>query len=293
MKSNKRLFKAVLLISGILIIIATGFLYSIRLEEPLFFRHYYDELISSHDEEPHHEMSDFSYITNRYDERVVDRMTFPEEPDITIQVSRDNHFDVLYYANNQVHRSGNIVGHYSVKKVNWEIVDVPEDMKLDNTLITQVRFFFDDSSEMLVDIGEVYLSRHGYNETPVEHIYGSSSTDGDIETKYVFKENATIVSVNSPTLASIPHTQSLKLNDKVYESLEGVRGEKGDTLMISSVVLPAEENDYDLYKSQLQVVFRNDAGEESEGILQWVTSAGNYYEFFDLISYIETRRGDK
>lgn len=292
MKTNKRLFKVVLLISGVLMILGTGFLYAIRLDEPLFFHHYYDEFIISDEEGMYHDSSEFKYITNRYDERVIVGVSFPEQPDVWVQVAGFDDYNFFYMDNHEVYQHEEIYGYYSVRKVNWEIVEVPEEVNLNNTPITQVEFLFDDSSEMLVDIGEIYLSRMTSDESVIQHVYGSSSTDGEIETRHQFIEDATVISVSSPALESIPHTQSFKLNNQEVESLEGIQAEEEDNLTVSSVVLPSEENKYEQYKAQLQVSFINDDNEESQGVLQWIRGPGIDYEFFDLISYSQSRRGE-
>jgi len=130
------------------------------------------------------------------------------------------------------------------------------------------------------------------DDSVIQHVYGSSSTDGEIETRHQFIEDATVISVSSPALESIPHTQSFKLNNQEVESLEGIQAEEEDNLTVSSVVLPSEENKYEQYKAQLQVSFINDDNEESQGVLQWIRGPGIDYEFFDLISYTQSRRGE-
>lgn len=157
MKVNNRLFLSTLGIISTIAIISVIFLSYIKLDEPLFFKHYYEQqvtVLSDGDLDSHGGEFELKYLTNAFEDKTVIHVEFPEETK----------------------------GPYSVRTVYVQPLELFGAEQFDQTTLTQVKLFFSDNSSMTVDIGEVNfytVSPNQLDTEPLNYFSSTSTSEGD------------------------------------------------------------------------------------------------------------------
>lgn len=292
MKTNNRLFKGVLILAGLLIALGYGLVFYFRIDEPLFLYHYYDQMIHLENDELRHYTSDLSYITHRNDDRVVIGLEFPEHPDLLIHASEyqdRNHLFTQIEPNNTME---NVYGPYSVRRVSWEILDVPEGIDLNEIVLTEAKVFFNDSSEMTTDIGEIHLYEQSVEDTPLSHVYGSASSDGTASVSYQVQEDMTLTSIESPLMNKMTDRFHIELSGEQLDTIVGMCFQEGDYVDVHSEIYSAEDkmSEFTLLDIRPVLTFENESNDMvyQESILN-INHTYPHYSFLNLYRYIEAR----
>lgn len=292
MERNNRIYRGILLLTAGLILVGSWVLYYFRLEEPVFFTHYYDLRIESEMENGYNEGFILGYVTNAYDKRVVTAIEFEEIPELKLWASERE--DVPFqWESEEKGVPGEIHGRYSVRKVFVRNFTIPEEVKADGKVLRKAKIQFDDSSEITVDIGEVHLyENERRNEVrPYEHVSSSSSSDGTSLTVYRILEELTITDAENPLAERLKGRLNWKIDgEEPDEALGSVYGERS-ILSVSSRVLTGEDilDIYSLFDFHPVITFTDQEGEVYTQRFYNMRSYDENYSFLGLHRFIKAR----
>ena len=291
MNVNDRIFKAVLLLSAILVAAGYGLVFFIRLDQPVFFHHYLDQRVSM-DREVNYQGGGFNlkYITNLDDDRVVIDVEFPEFPDLVVHSSEFYHTDHFNWGQNQGVSPGETYGRYSLRTVYCEIVDLQDD-DFESAVVTKAKILFGDFSQILVDIGEIHLYRHDYRERPFEHVSSTGSSDGSSSTNYRILEDMTLVGFESDLMKRFEDRISWKINGMMPDDAPGTELIEGSIFSVSSNIKPSEDikSRFAIFDVQPELVFELADGSLVTQRFYNINSLYHHYSFKDIFSYLRER----
>lgn len=119
METNRKILKVEVSLIGVLVVWGYFGVYYLTLEEPVVIEHYIEEEIYfAHQESPRELQVELNYITNVKDDRVVNRVHFPEYPDLEGQALEFGfHGGLTVISNGQQETPGYISGRYSQRTV--------------------------------------------------------------------------------------------------------------------------------------------------------------------------------
>ena len=292
-EANNKLFKIVLISIGLLSLLSFVYIYYFKLEEPVFFEHYYD--LRSYNEGTYHEEMPFilRYITNVDDSRKVSRIGFPEYPEALVQGSEDEYMSEMIWGYGSTNLLNDNYGRYSIRTVFCNIIDLPESAYYDS-IITKALIGFNDGSEMLIDIGALHLYKAERGKDILEDYYGSSSSDGVSETKYNVLEDITFQSIESPLLSQFSDQVTLEINDTDIVKATGLDFESGEQMNIKSQIQLTEDEikDYRIFGIHPKLIFSGEKGSQHSERIYYISNMyNNDYSFMNLHRYIREREG--
>lgn len=279
MKSNNRLFK--IIVGTVLLLIMIGYFLVLhfRMDEPIFLQHYYEEFIDREGNTIHSHTLPLSYITNRNDERVVVGMEFLEYPDILVFASE--HQD-------HMNTPGDAIGPYSIRHVNWKIGDVPEEVDLNETIVSEVTFLFDDGSDLTTHIGEIHLNTLITEDTFLEFSSGFASSDGVSRTRYLVSEDVKVSSLESPLLNKFSDRIQIEIGSETSSDAVGTTFQEGDDVTVSSEIISLED-DFNLLNIQPILTLTNENNERHQHRILNINHINPHYTFNNIYRYIEEK----
>ena len=292
MDMNHRIFKTVLVLMGVVGIVSGSLVVYFRLDEPVFFDHYYDQRVYAGTEQYQQIFFDLSYITNVDDNRVVSGITFPEHPEVVIRASEYGYGTVFNWESEKRRIPGRAYGRYSVRNVTCEMIELPQSEEMNEIVVTRARVLFDDASEMMVDIGEIHLYGFVLKKTPLKHIASSGSSDGTGETNYKLLENLTLTAVDSALMPKVKDSVKWQINNSNPEDLVGMTFEEGDFLDVTTKISFTKGDlisQYTLFDINPELTFVDEAGTKYVERLYNIDSIYHSYSFMTLYRYIKMR----
>jgi|GEM_PF-1323414 len=295
MVTNHRIFRTVLLLMGIVTIVSGSLIMYFRLDEPVFFDHYYDQRVYVGSEQYQQIFFNLSYITNVDDDRVITQITFPEHPEVAIRASEYGYGTVLNWESERRRTPGRVYGRYSVRNVTCEMVEFPQSEDMDEIVLTRAKVLFDDASEMVVDIGEIHLYGFVFKKTPLEHVATSGSSNGTGETNYKLLENLMLTAVDSALMPKVKDSVQWEINNSNPEDLVGMTFEEGSSLDVTTKISFTKGDivsQYTLFDVKPELTFVDDAGNEYAERLYNIDSLYHSYSFMTLYKYIKTREAN-
>ncbi|TCT14522.1 hypothetical protein EDC18_1053 [Natranaerovirga pectinivora] len=291
MEINNRIFKGILTLIAVLVVAGYSLVFYLKLDEPVFFQHYYDQRVYV-DREHYQDISfNLGYITNAYDNSVVIDIAFPEYPEITIQASEYGYSHPFNWGSEQNKTPGDIYGRYNVRSVNCKIIDLPKEKDLDGIVLTQARILFSDSSEMTVDIGEIHLYEHRFGKSPLEHVSSSGSNNGTGKTSYRILGDLTITAIDSPLMEKFKDRVQWKINGSNPEDSLGMTLQKGNFLDVTTKVGIGDDivSQYTLFDIHPKLTITDDDGIHYYERVYNIKSLYHNYSFMGLYRYIKAR----
>lgn len=293
MESNTKLYKTALISVAILLILSLIFINYIKLDQPVFFKHYFD--IRSYNAGEYYEEIPFAlkYITNVEDSRRVAYISFPEHPEVAIQASEDEYMSGMHWGYGPNNYSNENYGRYSVRTVFCNIVYLPEDM-YDDLAITKAIIGFNDSSEISIDIGTLHVYKAELTTDVLGNYYSSSSSDGVSEDRYNILEDVKFESLESSLLGQISDQVELNMNDIEISKATGSFFETWEQINIISQQKSTGDllKDYSLFDIHPKLIFSDKNGHRhSTRILNINNIYSNDYNFINLFRYIKERQG--
>lgn len=249
MEINNRIFKVILTLIIILVSVGYSLVFSLKLDEPVFFQHYYDQWVYVDSEYYDDITFNLGYVTNASDSSVVIDIEFPEYPEIKTQASEYGHRSPLNWGSEQNKMPGVIYGQYNVRSVNCKITYWPKGKDLNEIVLTQARVLFDDSSEMTVFIGEIHINEYIAVKNPLYRLSSSWSSDGTAQTRYRIREQITIAAFDSPLIKKFEDRIHHKINDRNPDVSVGMIFQEGNFLDVTSKVRVVEDivSEYTLF----------------------------------------------
>lgn len=293
MKSNDRIYKIILLLTGVLMASGFAFLTHMRLEQPVFLKHYMTMQVTGDDGLSDRPLS-LNYITNANDEHVVIWVEFPDYPGLQIQAS-ENAFEVSARTGevqSYSEQRGRHFGQYSVREVFLQVRDLPDLAEGEELHLSEAEVVFSDSSTHTVDIGELTLSKEGAAEPPLILAGISSPTDEQTEVIYNAEENLTILSVDTPYIDYISNTIELGINGVDYQEATGQTVQQGEQIRVSATRDQQEAPpDFTVFSTHPQLLVSTDDGEEYAMRLAQAIELKPDYSFANIYNYLKTREG--
>lgn len=294
MEKNNRIYKGILILAAVLVLAGTGIVYYFRLEQPVFFAHYYDVRVDR--ESSYSEDMILRYVTNAYDRRVVTAVEFLEIPGVMLWAS-EREEAIFSWEGEDDSIPGEVHGRYSVRKVYVRNFSLPEDVEADGKVLRKAKVRFDDGSEMTVDMGELHLYEdERRDEThPFEHVSSSSSSDGTSQTVYRILDELTVTEAENPLAERLKGRLDWRLDEKEPDEAVGsIYGERS-ILSVSSSVLPGEDilSAYALFDFHPVLTFTDQEGRVHTQRFYNMRSQKENHSFLGLHAYISAREAEK
>lgn len=288
---NDKLFKRILIGIGSLVLIGYGLVYYFHLDEPVFLQHDYELQLTEEDD--HNEIPfNLNYITNSDEERVVIGIMFPEYPDLFVQAS-ESHFtrpDGFYWDQPFDDGVGTAYGRYTLRTIYVNMLDLEGVDDVNDFSLTKVTLYFNDSTEMTVDVGEVRLYTEEEDDQLVEQLYGDRSTDGRIEATYRIYEDLLLSSLEQDHAFSDSTTQ-IKINEVDYSDADELRLDKNDIVSISTTGEPSGDSIEDFKVSNYfpKLTLTTTDGDEINPRFPHINRHDPRYSFNTIYRYLRAR----
>ncbi|WP_080147259.1 hypothetical protein [Marinilactibacillus piezotolerans] len=294
MKVNNRLFLSTLGIISTIAIIGLLFLSYIKLDEPLFFEHYYEQqvtVLSDGDLDSHGEEFELKYLTNAFEDKTVIHVEFPEEPDLAVQAS-EYPFGI---SPSSTPTPEETKGPYSVRTVYVQPLELFGAEQFDQTTLTQVKLFFSDNSSMTVDIGEVNfytVSPDQLDTEPLNYFSSTSTSEGDTSHFYEVKSEVTLTGIHSEHLDKYADWINFKINDQPLETWIGKTFQSGETISGSSEMV--ENRSRNILDRFTEIKLRpeltlTDAEGQQHTSRTFEIEDREAFTFFNLLEYVKAR----
>lgn len=283
----------ILSLVGILIVAGYVLILHVRLDEPVFLNHYYDLEIYEDGEYLNDMPLSLNYITNVDDDRVVNHIEFPEFPELFVHVSEYGFEETGLFNMGQSQNDipGHTYGQYSIREVFIHFQNISDVEELNDEIITQAQIYFDDSSSLMVDIGEVHLFNRTDDETPLENLQGSSSSDGTGETLYRATEDITLSSMDRSLLENVEERVDIQVNNMDYTDAEGLFVQEEDSVNITTLVQPSEELsvEYTIFDIHPAFILSAEDGTDYSQRIHSINNPQPEFSFLNLYRYLKTR----
>lgn len=294
MEKNNKIFISILILSVISWFIGSSLLFYLRLDEPVFFSHYYDLRFENNNVDTSFTLR---YITNYYDNKKVVGVSFPEYPEVQVYATENNSSSWVYEMDSN-YFFGEIFGPYSVRNIYCTLPYTMKEVKLDNP-ITKARIHFDKGQEIVVDLGEIYFFENNYINNFFEETSGFSHGGEEIGGEYNYKvlDDIYNVGIESRMSKDIQDFVSIKLNDIPLEDKGNIFLKAGEELNIEYVFHSGKNSfdDYNKVDMWLNIAFTDKYGNDySYKIIniRGYSEYYNYYKVFEIYNYIKERGGE-
>lgn len=290
MTINRNLFKAILIIVGVLMISGIAVVMTLTLDEPVFFSHYYDLGVPRDMIQGQRTSFRLQYISNSQDTRTVTAVVFDDHPDIQIHATKYPG-NAVFSWNAGPQESGEVYGRYRVHTVHCELVGAPDTATIDGIQLSRARIQFNDGSHMRADLGNIHLYLREGNRAPLDHRSSSGSSDGTSETLYKVEENLQLESIEGTLFSQMADRIRLEVNGRPVEEADGMRLEKGDRLRLTARIAPIEASSdaYTLFDVQPLITWVDDQGERYTQRVYNLSNLYNDYDFYRLYNYLKER----
>lgn len=294
MAINNRIFNAILILITVLMMVGYSLVFYFKLDEPLFFYHYYDQRVIVNESRYQDVNFVLEYIANARDEKVVIGVEFPESPEIKIQVSAFDSSNPFNWSSEKHRALGDIYGQYSVRRVNCMLIELPNIEEMDGIVLTQAKIKFSDASVMTAHIGEIHFYTERFREMPIETFSTTGSSDGTGETSFKILENLTLTAIDSTFMEKFKDRIQWQINDKSPEDSIGMTFKEGSLLEVTSRVNPTEDiiARYTLFDAHPELIFIDDNGLQYSKRLYNLDSLYHHYSFMELYQYIKAREAN-
>lgn len=149
MERNKKIIKSILVFAVVVLIIGYGFLFFVRLDNPVVINQYKDLQVSMNENGVGVIEWYMSYITNKNDTRRIDSMEFPEYSNLIGKpIERSTYINPY-----------DIIGQYRVDEIRVKIVVYSDDLDRNDLSFSQIKMIFKDGSYFTDEIGEINVQK--------------------------------------------------------------------------------------------------------------------------------------
>lgn len=296
MKVNNRLFLSIVGIVSTIAIIGYLFLSYIKLEEPYFFEHYYDQelkILAGGGLDSRGAEFELKYITNLYTDKEVTYIEFPEAPELVVQASE------YPYGISSTSTPGKKYGPYSVRTIYVEPLEMFGVENFDHTTVTQAKLFCSDSSTKTVDIGTLnfFMEMPDEFDTELLRDYGSfSDSKGYSEEFYEVSNEFTLTNIRSETVNKFDEWISLRVNNQSIETMIGKTFQPGEAFNSTSEIIKNQGEAGDIFDRFTKVRLRpkltltDSNGQQHTRRLSEIQDREEI-DFFDLFEYVKAKGG--
>lgn len=292
MEINNKILRAGIILIGFTLAICCFFVYYTKVDDPVFFKHYYEYAFPMNEDE---ELGSYNsqvqlsleYITNITDRRNIAYVIFDEAPDIVFNTSTDGY--VYFDSNNTSYNMGDNYGRYSIRTANLTAMINGIDQNQEDFQLSQANIYFNNGDMMEVDLGKILLYGYEYGNGYMRNFSSGSSNDGSSFSNYAIENEITLLKLESQLLDTVDPILHIKIGEQEYSAISDIRYKKGDTLEISSSLSkPINEislfTNYDIIP---RLYYKDTAGNiYSEPIYNIIHTQYYNYNIFNIFKYL-------
>lgn len=291
MKSNDRLYKLSLMLSGALITAGFFFMMHVRLDGPVFLEHDITMNVTGGNNHSDIPVS-LNYITNADDNRIVTWVEFGEQPDFQVRAT-ENEFALMSAGRTEVqsfdHQWGTNYGQYNVRDIFMEVTQFPEMEEGEELLLTEATVTFSDGTSKTVDIGEMAISHLDITDTPLSFSNSFSTSSGQTSITYIAEENLSIIGVETGLHEQDEDAFRIEINGVDYQEAIGQSIQQGEQVTLSVTnENNAGSSDLTVFKSSPQLILATSEGEHTIRLAQTIQVEPDY-SFMAIYRYLNSK----
>lgn len=246
MEQYYKSLKTGLIITSVILVISIGISLYMNLDEPVVLKQYKDvrlERVKSGDM-----IFNMDYITNANDNRIVERIEFPEIPDLNLYAKINSSVE-YEYLQIKGEISEEIIGRYKLVTTNLQLLsDNMNDLDVDFTM-TEARLYFSDGDYFDVNIGKInYYNETSYDHAvPLKHMDSSYLSDTDSNIKFIPDEDIEFLEIRSELLEELDDYIEITVDGTDYRDIAGKLYRKGGYINIDSKVNISDNPELKIY----------------------------------------------
>lgn len=298
MQTNRRLFITGLILISMTTLAALAFWRTVKLEGPVFFEQFRENTIivgTTPQGDPSFQqvMLPMPFLMDVTDERVIERVIFPEAPWPEDQIR-------IYYEPGAALTSflGTPVGKTTIGRYNFNTlmvsIDILEAQPFGPVKLTRADLYYANGERETVEIGEIYLSGIELPEGHFEHRSSGGSSDHAYESDFLVEIPMEVLEVKSPLMSKFETLFEIKVNGKSPAELKGAKFSIGDTLHTTAALKGPQSitQQFAIYDLTPVLSYRTTEGEIFSQRLMTITEYQAIYRpesFLDLVRYLRAR----
>ncbi|GAB2490719.1 hypothetical protein GCM10008929_13560 [Alkalibacterium psychrotolerans] len=291
MKSNDRLYKTSLILTGVLIAVGFAFLSHVRLDGPVFLEHNINLHVTEERGGFDFPVS-LNYITNADDNRIVTWVEFEEYPGLQVNAS-ENEFAVLS-GGREVQsfddQWGRDFGQYNVREVFLQMNQLPELEEGEELLLTEATVTFSDATTQTVDIGEMIISSQDTSDAPLSFSFSSSTSNGQMAVTYNAEEELSVLGMDAPYFEQFSDAVRLEVNGMDSQEIIGQMVQEGEQVNVSVKRESSEGSpDFTVFSSSPELTLITSEEEEHTISLAQAIQLEPDYSFSTIYRYLRSR----
>jgi len=298
LKTNRRLFITALILITISTLAALGFWWTVKLEGPVFFEQFRENTIivgTTPEGFPLYKQVTLQmpFLTDASDERVIERVIFPEAPWPEDQTR-------VYYEPGASLTSflGTPVGKTTLGRYNFNTlmvsIDLLEAEPFGPIKLTCAELYYANGERETVEIGEIYLSGIELPEGHFEHRSSGGSSDHSYESNFLVEIPMEVLEVRSPLMSKLEALFEIKINGESAAKLKGAKLSEGDSVHTTAVFKGPWDitQQFTVYDLTPVLTYRTTEGEIYSQRLMSIIENQTVYRpenFLDLVRYLRAR----
>lgn len=298
MKTNRHLFITGLILISMTTLAALGFWWSVKLEGPVFFEQFreFNSIVGTTPEGfPLYRqvMLPMPFLTDASDERVIERVSFPEAP------WPEDQFRSYYEPGASLTSfMGTSVGKTTIGRYNFNTlmvsIDLLEAEPFGPVKLTYAELYYANGERETVEIGEIYLSGIELPEGHFEHRSSGGSSDHSYESNFSVEIPMEVLEIKSPLMSKFETLFDIKVNGKSPAELQGAKFSIGDTLHTTAALKGPQSitQKFAFYDLTPVLNYRTTEGEIFTQRLLTIIEYQAIYRpesFLDLVRYLKAR----
>jgi len=298
LQTNRRLFITGLILISVTTLAALGLWWSVKLEGPVFFEQFRENTIivgTTPEGYPAFQqvMLPMPFLTDVTDERVIERVIFPEAPWPEDQTR-------VYYEPEAGLSSfmGTAVGKTTIGRYNFNTlmvsIDLLEAEPFGPVKLTRADLCYANGERETVEIGEIYLSGIELSEGHFKHRSSGGSLDHSYESSFSVEIPMEVLEVKLPLISKFESLFEIKVNGKSPAELQGAKFSRGDTLHTTAALKGPQSitQQFAIYDLTPVLSYRTTEGEIFSQRLLTILEYQAIYRpesFLDLVRYLRAR----
>lgn len=295
MDKNDRLFKGILKLTVVLAVIGYIVTYFVRLDDPVFFDHYYDVQIEENDDSNRFFLK-LKYITNQDDNREILDVSFPEQPDLFIGFSETGDTSMNYFdwSVSQIEPQREQYGRYSVRNLYIEAVGNMDIEDIDGTNLTEAVIHYNDSSRVTAQIGKINLLKLNSQDEVIRFNSGTETYEG-VSSSYTVHEAVTLSELVFNGSEVVEDRIDIDINGRPFGEMTGKTVEEGDPFFSQVTMQPSADvlKEYAMVSIYPQLTAHTENGEVQTARLFRTGYETDRYSFIGLNRYVRLKEEGK
>lgn len=295
MDKNDKSFKGILILAGVLVVIGYILTVFVRLDDPVFFDHYYDVQIEENDDRNSFFLK-LKYITNQDDNREILDVTFPEQPDLFIGFSETGDANMNYFDWSVSHTEPQReqYGLYSVRNLYIEAIGNMDIEDLHGTNLTEAVIHYNDSSRVTAQIGKIDLLKLNSQDEVIRFNSGTETYEG-VSSSYTVHEAVTLSGLEFNGREVVEDRIDIDINGRPFGEMTGKTVEEGDPFFSQVTMQPSADvlKEYAMVSIYPELTVLTETGDEQTARLFRTGYETDHYSFIGLSRYVKLKEEGK